>query len=155
KDVEVIELLVSAGDKVEKEQSLITVESDKASMEVPSTHAGTIKSLKVKLGDKVSEGSVILELEASEDAQAPAAKAEAPAKAEEKPATEEKKPEQPKAEEPKQSAPSKAASTESASSAPVGRHAPTEALTNADGSARKLPHASPSVRKFARELGVD
>ncbi|MFC3338967.1 dihydrolipoyllysine-residue acetyltransferase [Paracandidimonas soli] len=156
KDVEVIEVLVAVGDKVEKEQSLVTVESDKASMEVPSSHAGTVKSLKVKLGDKVSEGSVILELDAdaaSGDA-APAAKAEAPAKAEQKPAEPEQKKEQPKAEEPK-SAPAKVESEDAGSTAPVGRHSPTEALVSADGSPRKLPHASPSVRKFARELGVD
>src|SRR5690606_31004433 len=65
-EVDVIEVLVAEGDNVSKEQSLITVESDKASMEIPSTAAGVVKSLKVKLGDKVGEGSVILELEAQE-----------------------------------------------------------------------------------------
>ena len=64
-DVGVIELLVKPGDTVKVEQSLITVESDKASMEIPSSHAGVVKELKVKLGDKVSEGSVILTLEAA------------------------------------------------------------------------------------------
>jgi dihydrolipoamide dehydrogenase len=68
KDVEVIEVLVKAGDVVAKDQSLITVESDKASMEIPSSHAGRVKALRVKLGDKVSEGSVILDLEATESA---------------------------------------------------------------------------------------
>ena len=63
KNVEVIEVLVKPGDTIRKEQSLITVESDKASMEIPSSHAGTIKELKVKLGDKVSEGSLVLMLE--------------------------------------------------------------------------------------------
>ncbi|CAG1018643.1 pyruvate dehydrogenase E2 component (dihydrolipoamide acetyltransferase) [Burkholderiaceae bacterium] len=66
KDVEIIELLVKPGDTVKAEQSLITVESDKASMEIPSTHAGVVKELKVKIGDKVSEGSVLLMLEASD-----------------------------------------------------------------------------------------
>jgi dihydrolipoamide dehydrogenase len=66
KDVEVIEVLVKAGDAVAREQSLITVESDKASMEIPSTHAGTVRELRVKLGDRVSEGSVILLLEPEE-----------------------------------------------------------------------------------------
>ncbi|MFZ5538753.1 MAG: dihydrolipoyl dehydrogenase [Pseudomonadota bacterium] len=70
KDVEVIEVLVKAGDVVAKDQSLITVESDKASMEIPSSHAGRVKAMRVKLGDKVSEGSVILELEPSEAAAA-------------------------------------------------------------------------------------
>jgi dihydrolipoamide dehydrogenase len=72
KAVEVIELLVKPGDAVSKEQSLITVESDKASMEIPSSAAGVVKELKVKLGDKVAEGSLILLLEASEAAAAPA-----------------------------------------------------------------------------------
>ena len=62
-EVAVIELLVKAGDTVKAEQSLITVESDKASMEIPSSHAGVVKELTVKLGDKVSEGSVVLVLE--------------------------------------------------------------------------------------------
>ena len=72
-DVAVIELLVKPGDTVKVEQSLITVESDKASMEIPSSHAGVVKSLAINLGDKVSEGSVILTLEADASAAAPAA----------------------------------------------------------------------------------
>src|SRR5690242_9407626 len=64
KDVEVIELLVKPGDAVKKEQSLITVESDKASMEIPSSHEGIVKELMVKLGDKVGEGSAVLKLDA-------------------------------------------------------------------------------------------
>ena len=81
KDVAIIELLVKPGDTVAKEQSLVTVESDKASMEIPSSHAGVVKELKVKLGDKISEGSVLLVLEA-EGAAAPApANAPAPAPA--------------------------------------------------------------------------
>ena len=65
KDVAVIEVLVKPGDTVKAEQCLITVESDKASMEIPSSHAGVVKELKVKLGDKVNEGSVILTLDAA------------------------------------------------------------------------------------------
>src|ERR1041384_3625105 len=68
KNVEVIEVLVKPGDKVAKEQSLVTLESDKATMEIPSPAAGTVKELRIKLGDKLSEGSVILVLEASEKA---------------------------------------------------------------------------------------
>ena len=79
-EVAVIELLVKPGDTVKPEQSLITVESDKASMEIPSSHGGVVKELKVKLGDKVKEGSVVLVLEASEGAAAPTA-APAPAAA--------------------------------------------------------------------------
>ena len=66
--VDVIEVLVEVGDVIEAEQSLITVESDKASMEIPSSHAGKITALAVKLGDKVSEGTVLLTLEASDSA---------------------------------------------------------------------------------------
>lgn len=78
KDVPVIEILVKAGDAVKKEASLVTLESDKATMEVPSTHAGTVKEVRVKLGDKVSQGSVIAVLETAGAAQA-AAPAPAPA----------------------------------------------------------------------------
>jgi dihydrolipoamide dehydrogenase len=89
KDVAIIELLVKPGDTVKAEQSLITVESDKASMEIPSSHAGVVKELKVALGDKVNQGSVILVLEAAGEAAvsapavapAPAAPAAAPAPA--------------------------------------------------------------------------
>ena len=62
KDVDVIEVMVKAGDTVEKEQGLITLETDKAAMDVPSPYAGTVKAMKLKQGDKVSEGSVILEI---------------------------------------------------------------------------------------------
>jgi pyruvate/2-oxoglutarate dehydrogenase complex dihydrolipoamide acyltransferase (E2) component len=70
-EVAVIELLVKPGDTVKVEQSLITVESDKASMEIPSSHAGVVKELKVALGDKVKEGSVVLVLEAAGDVSEP------------------------------------------------------------------------------------
>src|SRR4051812_44970865 len=79
-EVSVIELLVKPGDSVRAEQSLITVESDKASMEIPSSQAGVVKELKVKLGDKVAEGSLLLLVEASAGAAAPAS-APAPAAA--------------------------------------------------------------------------
>src|SRR3982750_839256 len=69
KDVEVIELLVKPGDTVKKEQSLITVESDKASMEIPSSHEGVVKELLVRLGDKVAEGSAMLKLDAAQQGQ--------------------------------------------------------------------------------------
>src|SRR6059058_1406873 len=84
KDVAVIELLVKPGDTVKVDQSLVTVESDKASMEIPSTHAGVVKELKIKVGDKVSEGSVLLTVEGSalsveREQPKPAAPAPAPA----------------------------------------------------------------------------
>jgi dihydrolipoamide dehydrogenase len=81
KDVEVIEVMVKVGDTIKVDQSLATVESDKASMEIPSTHAGVVKELKVKVGDKVKEGSLLLIVEASGAAAAPAAAAPAPAAA--------------------------------------------------------------------------
>ncbi|HEX4943487.1 MAG TPA: dihydrolipoyl dehydrogenase [Usitatibacteraceae bacterium] len=92
KDVPVIEILVKPGDAVKKEASLVTLESDKATMEVPSTHAGTVKELKVKVGDRLSEGSVILLLESAETVQAarataPAAATSAPSPTATKPAT--------------------------------------------------------------------
>jgi len=72
KDVAVIELLVKPGDAVKVDQSLLTVESDKASMEIPSSHAGVVKELKVAVGDTVNEGSLVLMLEAAEGAAASA-----------------------------------------------------------------------------------
>ena len=79
--VDVIEVHVKAGDSINVDDSLITLESDKASMDIPSTHAGTVKSVTIKVGDKVAKGSAILTLEASAGESAPAAKAEAPAPA--------------------------------------------------------------------------
>ena len=81
KEVEVIELLVKVGDSIKVDQSLITVESDKASMEIPSSTAGVIKELKIKVGDKVAEGSVVLLVEAQADAAAAPAASAAPAAA--------------------------------------------------------------------------
>lgn len=163
-NVEVIEILVAVGDEIAVDQSLVTVESDKASMEVPSTHAGKVTALKVKLGDKVSEGSVILEVEAgAAAASAPAAKADdapkAPAAAPQAPAAQPEAAAAPAAASPAPApaAPSVAQAEASASmaSAPIERHSPTAAYADADVPLRNLPHASPSVRKFARELGVD
>jgi dihydrolipoamide dehydrogenase len=79
KEVAIIEVLVKAGDTIAKDQSLVTVESDKASMEIPSSHAGVVKELKVKIGDKISEGSLLLTLESAEAAAAAPAPAPAPA----------------------------------------------------------------------------
>jgi len=133
KEVEVIELLVKIGDVVKPEQSLITVESDKASMEIPSSHAGVVKELKVKLGDKVAMGSIVLMLEPSDAAAVVAAPASAPTTAAPAPA---------------KAAPAIAAAP--VASAPAVSAAPVVATV--DG---QRPHASPSVRKFGRELGVD
>jgi pyruvate dehydrogenase E2 component (dihydrolipoamide acetyltransferase) len=138
KEVEVIELMVKPGDTVKVDQSLITVESDKASMEIPSSHAGVVQDLKIKVGDKVSKGSVVLTLAAEGAAAQPAAQPAAQSAA------------QPAA----QPAAPASAATQAAASAPASKAAPTAALEPAPASNAKA-HASPSVRKFARELGVD
>ncbi|MEJ7137461.1 dihydrolipoyllysine-residue acetyltransferase [Amphibiibacter pelophylacis] len=137
KDVAVIELLVKVGDTVAAEQSLITVESDKASMEIPSSHAGVVREIKVALGDKVNIGDLILVLDGAAGAAAPAA---APAAAS-----------APAAAAP---APVQAAAAPAASAAPVAAPAAAPAHNPMATPALGLPHASPSVRKFARELGV-
>ena len=136
KEVEVIELLVKPGDTVKAEQSLITVESDKASMEIPSSQGGVVKELKVKIGDKVAEGSLVLILEASAETAAVAAAPSAPAA-------------------PAASSPAPVAAPAPApvaAPAPQAAPAPAAALVNTHG---QKAHASPSVRKFARELGVE
>ena len=138
KEVDVIEILVKPGDTVAKEASLITVESDKATMEIPSPAAGVVKELRVKLGDKVAEGSMILLLEAS----AGEAAAAQPAKAAEIPA--------PSAQ---ASIPAVAPAAEPAA-VTISKPAPVPLEPAAEVPAFK-PHASPSVRKFARELGAD
>ena len=129
KDVVVIELLAKPGDAIKAEQSLVTVESDKASMEIPSSAAGVLKELKVKLGDTVNIGDLLAILEGAAAAAAPVA------------------------------APAAPAATASAASAPAPVAAVPAAVVaapahNPTALAVGLPHASPSVRKFARELGV-
>ncbi len=164
--VEVIEILVKVGDAVKAEQSLITVESDKASMEIPTSVAGIVKAIAVKVGDKIKQGTVMLSLEAAAAAPAPAASiavaAAAPAPA-------------PAAAAAAATAAAAAAAAPAASTAPaapaVAASSPSTsvpsvaaAVTSVAPAAGKLelpvstaglPHASPSVRKFARELGVD
>ncbi|MDN4587652.1 dihydrolipoyllysine-residue acetyltransferase [Xenophilus aerolatus] len=134
KDVAVIEVLVKPGDTIKEEQSLITVESDKASMEIPSSAAGTLKELKVKVGDTVNIGDLIAVLEGAGGSAAPAPAPAAAAAAAPAPVASATSP-----------APAPAAAAPAAA-APA--HDPTKAPTGS------LPHASPSVRKFARELGV-
>ncbi|HEY9278621.1 MAG TPA: dihydrolipoyllysine-residue acetyltransferase [Eoetvoesiella sp.] len=145
-EVEVIELLVAVGDTVKPEQSLITVESDKASMEVPSSHAGVVTAIKVKVGDKVSQGTEILELSSTAAEQSAGAPAAEEGKEAAKPAP---------AAKPEQASAQSVQAEASMASTPVSRESPTEVLSDIGLPARNLPHASPSVRKFARELGVD
>jgi pyruvate dehydrogenase E2 component (dihydrolipoamide acetyltransferase) len=131
KDVVVIEVMVKPGDTIKVEQSLITVESDKASMEIPSSAAGVLKELKVKVGDTVNIGDLLAVLEGTALAAAPVAAAA--------PAATVAVASAPAA------SPSPVAAAAAAVSAPA--HAP-------GGNTVGMPHASPSVRKFARELGV-
>jgi len=137
-EVAVIEVMVKPGDVIKVEQSLITVESDKASMEIPSSHAGVVKEVKVKLGDKVAMGSLVVVLEgAVGGAAAPAAPAAASASA-------------PAAAPAVVSSPAPAAAVPAAA-APAPAAMPAHAPAAAQAS---LPHASPSIRRLARELGV-
>ncbi|MDH4289983.1 MAG: dihydrolipoyllysine-residue acetyltransferase, partial [Aquincola sp.] len=124
KDVAVIEVFVKPGDAIKVEQSLITVESDKASMEIPSSHAGIVREVKIKVGDKVSQGSPVVVL----DGAAGAALVPAVAAAMTEPAAPQ-------------------ASSGVSAAAAVSAHQPSAA-------AGDLPHASPSIRRLARELGV-
>jgi pyruvate dehydrogenase E2 component (dihydrolipoamide acetyltransferase) len=139
KPVPIIEIMVKVGDKVEKDQSLMTLESDKATMDIPAPATGVIKELKVKVGDEVNDGDLIavLEGEGGAAAEAPAAPAAAPAPA---------------------PAPAAAAApAPSKSEAPVGG-APRTPPVAFDASVimpDNAPYASPAVRAFARELGVD
>ena len=130
KDVSIIDVAVKAGDKVSAEQTLISLETDKATVDVPTPFAGVVKEVKVKVGDKVSEGALIVTIEASGEATAPAA---APV-----------------------AAPAQAAA---AAPAPVAKPAPVTtpvaAAAPAPVSSGASAHASPSIRRFARELGVD
>ena len=148
-EVTVIELMVKPGDTVRAEQSLITVESDKASMEIPSSAAGVVKEVKVALGDKVKQGSLVLLLEASADTAAAPVVAASAAPAAPSPVA------APVAESAKP-----VAATPPQAAAPTATHAAVAntalALpSHTPGTAPLgLPHASPSVRKFARELGV-
>ena len=137
-EVTVIEVMVKAGDMLKVEQSLITVESDKASMEIPSSHAGVVKEVRVKVGDKVAKGSLVAVVEASGTAAAAAMPAAAPAASATSSATPSPAPAAP------------------ATAAPPDRVVPTAALPAHEPMAAKgaLPHASPSIRKLARELGV-
>jgi len=154
-EVAVIELMVKVGDTIKAEQSLITVESDKAAMEIPSSTAGVVKEMRVALGDKVKQGSVVLVLEASGAAETPTAQTTSATSAPSSPS------------EPPVATPATAlAQSVSAPAVAVPLAVPVAVPAAASLSAASnpahnpgaptlgLPHASPSVRKFARELGV-
>jgi len=139
KDVPIIEILVKAGDSIKAEDSLVTLESDKATLEVPAPFAGVVKELKIKVGDKVSQGMPILTVEAADGGAQPAAKA--PAAAASTPAAS------------NAAMPAVSAPTLAPTAAPAP--AASAALSGIDEAGFAHAHASPSVRRFARELGVD
>ncbi len=141
--VDVIDVLIKAGDTVAKDDSLITVESDKASMDIPAPFAGVVKEVKIKVGDKAAQGTLIMTLDVSDAAAAAVSEQAAPTKAE------------PVAEAPKAAIPepTRPAPEPPKPIAPVNQPAPVgESVVVTTG---KLSHASPSIRKFARELGVN
>ncbi|MEI2456812.1 dihydrolipoyllysine-residue acetyltransferase [Lysobacter firmicutimachus] len=157
--VPVIELLVAVGDTVTRDQSLVTLESDKATMEVPAPFAGIVRELKVKIGDELSEGSVVALIEVADGEAKPApaqaaaqpaaaaapAKVEAPAKSEPAPA--------------KAAAPTPpavlAGAGQNTDPEAMPPRSPPVAFTADELMPDKVPYASPAVRLFARELGVD
>jgi len=147
KDVEVIDVLVKAGDTVAVDTPLLTIETEKATMDVPSSAAGVVKSVSVKKGDRVSKGTVIVSLEAGAGAAAETPKAPAPAT--------------PPPEKKAEPAPAPKAAAPAAAPAPAKEAAPTAAARTPalsptfDEAGFAKAHASPSVRRFARELGVD
>ena len=132
KDVSVIEVVVKAGDTINAEDNLITLETDKAAMEVPSPYAGVIKEMKVKIGDKVSQGSLILLLESSDAAQIPPSP-------------------------PSSKGGSDTMASTPAASVPVAPTTPpfAKGVMGGISAPGSKAHASPAIRRFARELGVD
>ncbi|MDP9090051.1 MAG: 2-oxo acid dehydrogenase subunit E2 [Pseudomonadota bacterium] len=168
KDVNVIDVLVKNGQQVEKETPLVTIETEKAAMDVPSPVAGKIAEVKLKTGDKVSEGSLILLMEPAAAAATPADKpADSASPAESKPATKAEpasaEPDAAPTSAPRATAASpSAAPTTALKAATSDAAAPSQAQPSretrssaVDESAFSMAHASPSVRKFARELGTD
>lgn len=166
-DVDVIDVLVKSGDRINVDDPLITLESDKASMDVPSTHAGEVKEVKITPGDKVSEGKLILTLETEEaTAEKTGAAPREPAPEQEAQAKEEPAPSEPTSAAARAAPKIPATPSEDQSPAPTGeaptlpaspgrREAPTASLIDEGQPMAPNAHASPSIRRFARELGVD
>jgi pyruvate dehydrogenase E2 component (dihydrolipoamide acetyltransferase) len=148
KDVPVVEIMVSVGARIEKEDPLVSLESDKATIEVPAPAAGTVRSIELKVGDKVSQGTLVLVLEADDTAGAPAVAAAVPAPA---PA--------PTAPPPAPAAPAPTAAAVAPTPAPTPAPAQAPAAVDVSGDGGSAApgglHASPSIRRFARELGVN
>lgn len=147
-DIPVIEVLVAAGEAVEADQSLLTLESDKATMEIPAPVAGTITSMQVALGDTVSEGDIVVVMEADETVEPPQPVPQQVA---------DKQIDEPRAEAPKPApSPPPAPARSQPPPPPVGsRQSPPVSMDTVSSQGAKLPYASPAIRRFARELGVD
>ena len=154
-DIEIIEILVNPGETIEQEQSLVVLESDKATMEIPSPHAGKLKTLAVVVGDRINEGDALATIEISDEASA-----EEAAPAESAPETESG------AEAESEAEPEVPAPAPASEPAPVTEDKPEQILGKArrphpgsgetrDDRAARMIHASPSIRRYARELGVD
>jgi pyruvate dehydrogenase E2 component (dihydrolipoamide acetyltransferase) len=151
-DIPVIEILVAVGDTVAKDQGLVTLESDKATMEVPAPFAGVVREIKVKLGDSLSEGALVALIEPADTAAVPAAPA-APAPVTQAPSPQPSPPAS-GGEVAKSSAPAPVAPPAPAAN-PMGAGLPPVRFEAAAVLPDKVPYASPAVRLFARELGVD
>jgi pyruvate dehydrogenase E2 component (dihydrolipoamide acetyltransferase) len=151
KDVPVIEVLVKPGDSIKADDSLVTLESDKATMEVPAPSGGVVKEIRVKVGDKVSEGSMLLTLETSDAAAVPAAN---PSKAQDAPASAAPRTPAPAAPATPSQAPAAPSPPPAAPAASPQSTSPVS-LTPVDEAGFAQAHASPGVRRFARELGVE
>jgi len=132
-EVDVIEVLVNVGDVIEEEDGLITLETDKATMDVPSTHAGTVKAVFINVGDKVKQGSIVIKLETVTSVEQSSNEQEKPRMTDSTPAP----------------APAKVASTTAPISSPVPHH-PQSGTSN-----KGTIYSSPSIRRIAREFGVD
>jgi pyruvate dehydrogenase E2 component (dihydrolipoamide acetyltransferase) len=151
-EVPVIEVLVAEGDRVEADDGLVTLESDKATMEVPSPEAGVIREMKLKLDDTVSEGDVVAILEVEGKAERSADVSKEPAGRTTESETGPGEPKEPASETPDESPREKAATEPPAPTTPAPKERPT-GMASVDPAT--VPYASPAVRKFARELGVD
>ncbi|HET9485071.1 MAG TPA: dihydrolipoyllysine-residue acetyltransferase [Xanthomonadales bacterium] len=163
-DVPVIEVLVQVGDTVKKDQGLVTLESDKATMEVPAPFAGTVKSLKIKVGDSVSEGTVVAEIEQAGGDAAPAKPAPAAAAPAEPPKEAKTSPKpEPEGVVAPVAAPAQAARAEAPAISrqpgvdpeAMAPRSPPVSFDSSQVMPAAVPHASPAIRRFARELGVD
>ena len=149
-DIEIIEVLVAPGDAVEKEQSILVLESDKATMEIPSPEAGTIETLAVNVGDRVNEGDEIATIATADGASAPAATGKPDEEPAEEPAEESVEGPAPEAEPPAAAEPP----APRAEVAPGKTLKPHPGSSDDGGGAGRMIHASPSIRRYARELGV-